>query len=192
MAAGGGDGGAQTVTWIIAIGGIAISLGWNAFNQWKTGKVAKDIRAEQFEADRWARLRTRIEIELAELVDGLRSAHVVIAQIEAQGQPSDAAMDVLGHTIINAHDDLARVLREADEADFCDGCEWEQLALGKTYTHETSWDLISTVIADATERAPDRVSHLKRLKRYSNEIEELVRQAIKAQDALLDPRGGSS
>lgn len=96
-------------------------------------------------------------------------------------------MDILGLEIFLAHDDLARALEEADRADFCESCEWAPLANGRYYGSETSWDVISTIVYNATKLAMDRVAYLRQLKRYADDIEVGVREAIDRQDADLDP-----
>lgn len=187
MAEGGADNTAQLITWVVAGLGIGINLLWNIANRRHTNKTAKAIRAEQHQIDRWARLRSRMETKLSELVESLRNAPLHYANLDPAKVHSTAPMVVLNIGIVNAHDDLSRVLGEADRADFCESCEWAQLAYGAQYDSETSWDLAMTVLETAARYNIDRVKHLGRLKDYAADIEHAVRTAIDQQDATMSP-----
>jgi len=187
MPAEGGDETTQLITWAVAGIGIGINLLWNWWNFRQNTKLAQQLRAESFEQDRWARLRNRIETRLEELLDTLRGAPSMLSTLKEEELRHQAPIDFIGSQIVLAHDALSRSLEAADKADFCSGTDWATLALGNSYGKETSWDLISTAISVATEKSADRITYLKRLKRYSDDIEDTVRTGLDQQDAAFAP-----
>src|SRR3546814_12594304 len=101
---------------------IAISLGWNWFNQRQTIKTAKSLRVEQYRSAQWTRVRSKIE----QAVDGLVDAGFVVqkqAQTMDSKKPENTSIDLLNLTIVQAQDQLASALDEAECSAYCDGNE---------------------------------------------------------------------
>ena len=189
MAQGGGVDNAQVITWIVAGAGIGINLIWNWANRRHTNDTAERIRIEQRQLDRWDRLRSRIEAALVELVSDLKNAHILVAKADPSKPETILLINALGLDINVKQDALATALENADRADFCHGTDWVNLANGKSiYDGETSWDMVNTVLSSATKATTEQVNFLKRLKPYADDIDQVVRDALEAQDDLLAPK----
>ena len=173
----------QQVTWWIAVAAIIANLGWNWLNRRHTNSLAADIRREQFEMDRWVRLRSRIETNLGTLTENLRGAPLLFAKPDLSEAEAATFMNVLELTVNDAHDNLSRSLEEAGNVEFCDELNWLQCAYGATYGTETSWDQILTVLGTASRQKLDLARYLRRLKTYSDDIETSVRNVLDQQDA---------
>lgn len=178
----------QTIGWIVAGVGIAISLVWNGFNYCRTQAIAKQLRVEQYRAGQWARVRARIEGAL----DGLIAASKASVHQAQQLDETNFQTNVVGIfllLLVDAQDELASALEEAKLSPYCEGENWCDAANGVKNGSETSWDNVVGIMAEAeaAETKADMVRALKSLKEPIGEIRALVNENCRVQDLLLDP-----
>lgn len=178
----------QVVGWTVTGIGIAISLIWNFFNQWKTNDTASKLRAEQYHSGQWARIRGKIDTAVEGLVD---AAFDVEKQIHAMDpdKTENAAIQLLNLKIVQAQDKLASSLAEADRSSYCLGSDWAAAANGKLIGYETSWDLVIDAFARAqaaTEKA-EKLAELGKVTELIRQIGAAVADRCRIQDVELDP-----
>jgi cellobiose-specific phosphotransferase system component IIA len=178
----------QTIGWIVTGVGIAFSLAWNGFNYIRTQKIAEQLRAEQYRAGQWARLRNRIEGALDELVDASKAVVQQAQKLDGDSLET-RIVGVFFLLLVDAQDKLASALEEANLSIYSAGENWCDAANGPKYGSETSWDNVLRIMAEAEAAASkfDAVEALKSLKDPIGEIRALVNERCRIQDLLLDP-----
>lgn len=178
----------QEVGWALTSGGIIISLGWNFFNQHRTGRIATELRKEQYHTAQWERIRGKIDAG----VDGLVVAGRAIlkqAQELDDAATQNFSFDILNGLVVDAQDELALALEEADASDYCLGKDWLAAANGPSQGWETAWDTVVASLAEAggTQIKAERVAALSKLREPIRSIKTMVQERCRIQDLTLDP-----
>lgn len=181
----------QTVhllTWIVAFIGIAANLIWNWRNRIHTNDLGVEIRRERYQQDQWARIRTKIENAVDDLVESVVTAPVQI-QALSPGTDPKVFLDMLNLNIVNNQDALARALRAAEESDDCSVLFWDSAQWGSDHGDETSWDILLSKFSTARDEKDikTQVTQLAALKPYVLEIYSAVAELIRRQDVVLKP-----
>lgn len=172
--------------WVVAGAGVAVNLFWNWKNREHTNEMALSIRKDQYQRDTWARLRTRIEDRLDELVEAVVGAPAQMRAIE--GSPT-SFLDILNIHLVNAQDALARELAAAEKSQDCNVMFWHRAQWGIEHGDETSWDILLAGFSAArnVEDLEQQIRELISLKPHVLEISDAVGDLIRRQDEVLRP-----
>lgn len=177
--------GIQIVTWGLTGLGISVSLGWNWYNAYNSGKLAQTLREEQYKSGQWTRIRGKIDGAMDALSDAVDA---LLAQVTIASD-NTAASGFIQQAVSQAHDRLAQELADASASIHCMGNDWETAAYGKIHGSETSWDLVVGALGefDSATTPDNRIAALKKARAFTLEVKGAVKERLRIQDNFLDP-----